>query len=297
MAVPLFSFPVSGSLAPQRACGLVQLLVWGHPAAVPALHPVAGERHEMFTPATLFRMTAESLLLAYGDLNAADAGRLDLACESLGIGVDSLMEMAGEQVARAAWMMLGEKPGAVAVVAGRGNNGGDGLVAARNLAAWGCSVRLQLVAESEELISARIAGRLSPLRVLCEQVVVAPALQLSGEHDIIIDALFGTGLKQSPRPAEASVIAWMAGSGSQVLCVDVPSGLDTTTGAWLAGKWPCQAVCCLAAAKHGVWVARDAGDLESIWVADIGVPRMVWDQLALQPPLNVVAGSLSHIPR
>ena len=75
-----------------------------------------------------------------GELTSEDVARLDAAAAECGVSTLQLMEIAGWQVARCAWRHLG-RPSGVGVVAGYGNNGGDGLVAARHLATWGCAVR------------------------------------------------------------------------------------------------------------------------------------------------------------
>ena len=76
----------------------------------------------------------------YGDLTSAQLGALDAAAVQAGVEIVQLMEVAGFQVARLAWRLLGSRPRRVHVVAGHGNNGGDGLVAARHLGGWGCDV-------------------------------------------------------------------------------------------------------------------------------------------------------------
>src|SRR5438105_10581902 len=80
------------------------------------------------------RVTAASndLRARFGSLRSEDVAALDRAAQEIGISTLQLMEIAGWQVARCAWHMVNERPATIAVVAGRGNNGGDGLVAARS---------------------------------------------------------------------------------------------------------------------------------------------------------------------
>src|SRR5262252_8880972 len=84
-------------------------------------------------------------------LTAAEMERADRRAGELGVGGLTLMEKAGEAVARAAMLAISAAGGVVAVACGPGNNGGDGLVAARLLRAQGYGVRLGLLANSEQL--------------------------------------------------------------------------------------------------------------------------------------------------
>jgi len=87
----------------------------------------------------------------FGDLTSEQVARLDAAALDCGVTTLQLMEIAGWQVARCAWQHMGSRSGEVAVVAGHGNNGGDGLVAARHLATWGCAVHVMVVAEESRV--------------------------------------------------------------------------------------------------------------------------------------------------
>jgi len=154
-----------------------------------------------------------------------------LAAESFGMPASLLMENAGAHVAEAA-LRLAAPTGRFAVVCGRGNNGGDGLVAARRLAAAGREVRVEILGGGEGLKG-------DPLRNLAAlgTVGLSPAA-LSAEWDVrpgdvVIDALLGTGLNRAPEGAYAEAIgriaAWRA-KGAKVLAVDLPSGLSSDSG-------------------------------------------------------------------
>ena len=108
-----------------------------------------------------------------------------------------LMERAGAAVARA---VLDHYPGRVAVVCGKGSNGGDGKVAARIL---------------------REAGR---------EVTVVEQFGELGEPDVVVDALFGTGFRDAPREDAARMIEAVNGAGAPVVSVDIPSGVNGSTG-------------------------------------------------------------------
>ncbi|MGQ9780253.1 MAG: NAD(P)H-hydrate dehydratase [Bacillota bacterium] len=145
-----------------------------------------------------------------------------------------LMENAGREVAGAIEARYGS-PLRVAVVCGPGNNGGDGLVAARHLCLRGHAVEVWLLAEEEayrgdalvNLKAARAIG-LPLRRVPEEEEALREALR---RHDVIVDACFGTGFSGAPRPQAAAAIRAMNGAGRPVVAVDIPSGVEADTGA------------------------------------------------------------------
>lgn len=139
-----------------------------------------------------------------------------------------LMESAGRAVAEVALEMRCAGAGVV-IVCGSGNNGGDGLVAARHLAAIGAPVRVLLVGD-ESRLTHDAATNLSRLRAMG----IEPSQDWSepGAGSVLVDALFGTGLSRPPEGAAADAIAWMHACSERVpvLAVDLPSGLDADTG-------------------------------------------------------------------
>src|ERR1700732_3906761 len=110
--------------------------------------------------------SVDELRREYGALTSDDVTALDRAAVESGVSVVQLMEIAGWQLARCAWNLLHEQPARVLVLAGRGNNGGDGLVAARHLATWGCAVRALVLSDEarvtgvvrDHVVSARSCG-------------------------------------------------------------------------------------------------------------------------------------------
>jgi hydroxyethylthiazole kinase-like uncharacterized protein yjeF len=235
---------------------------------------------------------SSSLQRRLGSLTAADVARLDATAVELGIDIVQLMEVAGFQVARCAWRLLGRRAGRVHVVAGRGHNGGDGLVAARYLAAWGCGVTAAVLGDEVGMddlmrrqrtaaVAAAVAVRVSPV----------PGVLLRGVDgaDLVIDALLGTGLREPPRPAHAEVIASLHG---RVLSIDVPSGLDATTGAEHGGAVRATTTCTLTAMKRGLWNPAARVHAGEIVVADIGMPEAVWERCGLSAPTSLRGGRL-----
>ncbi len=157
-------------------------------------------------------------LLTNQEMAAADSATI-----AAGVAGTTLMEKAGAAVARA--VMRRHPPGSrVAVVAGPGNNGGDGFVAARHLAAAGFRVRVTLV------------GALSALKGDAAWAAggwtgeVATVPDLSGAH-VIVDALFGAGLDRPLAGNALAAVAAMNAAGCPIVAVDLASGINGTTGA------------------------------------------------------------------
>lgn len=142
-----------------------------------------------------------------------------------------LMENAGRAVAERALAYLREAPTrqAVRVYCGHGNNGGDGFVAARHLFNRGIPVEVRLAGDRTKLqgdakVNFDLLAPLGiPVRDFSEQV--------PGEADLVVDALLGTGFTGTPHGPVAAAIHAVNGSGLPVLAVDVPSGLNSDTGA------------------------------------------------------------------
>jgi ADP-dependent NAD(P)H-hydrate dehydratase / NAD(P)H-hydrate epimerase len=233
---------------------------------------------------------------ALGELTSEQVARLDAAAAECGVSTLQLMEIAGWQVARCAWRHLG-RPAGVSVVAGYGNNGGDGLVAARHLATWGCAVRALVLAEEarltglvrDHLVSARACG----VDVVVEADPVAvPGVVTTAE--LVVDAILGTGLRSSPREPQASAIRALNQSGVPVLSVDIPSGLDATTGEAFDPTVHAALTCTLTAMKRGLRRGDGAGHAGTVWVADIGMPATAWLRAGLLRPPGISGGELVH---
>lgn len=233
--------------------------------------------------------------LRYGALTAAQLAALDAAAVALGVDITQLMEVAGFQVARLAWTMTGSRPRRVHVVAGHGNNGGDGLVAARHLSAWGCAVtatvhgdpaRLSGVVERQRH-AATASG--AEVRVSADpRDALAPA-----DAALIIDALLGTGISGPPRAGHAAVIAGMHGN---ILSVDVPSGLNADDGTAAGAVVHATKTCTLTACKRAFWVPESRRWTGTVHVADIGMPRTAWRRCGLAVPSAVRGGAIRRVP-
>jgi ADP-dependent NAD(P)H-hydrate dehydratase / NAD(P)H-hydrate epimerase len=157
-------------------------------------------------------------------LTTEEMAEADRRAVSMGVPSLTLMETAGRAVADEAAKMVA--PGSrIAVLCGPGNNGGDGFVAARLLRERGCDVRVACLAPIDQLKgdAAVMAGRWGGL-------ISTDASSALADAHLAIDALFGAGLQRPLEPSANAYVAAMNGSGIAILAVDVPSGLDGTTG-------------------------------------------------------------------
>ncbi len=202
------------------------------------------------------------------------------AIEERGVPSLDLMERAGEAVAEAVERIAPEGP--VAVLCGKGNNGGDGLVVARLLREAGRGVVVLCTAAPGELEGdartnlERLPGDApltlegEPWEELGRAAGEAQPLQSSA---VIVDALLGTGFRGEPRGEVAAAIAAITRSGAPVVSVDVPSGVDASTGVVSGEAVYAALTVTFHAAKPGLWVRpgkQHAGDVELV---DIGIPR------------------------
>jgi len=157
---------------------------------------------------------------------------------SLGIGVGKLMENAGAEAAREVERRYGPLFGKrVLVVAGSGNNGGDGFVAARYLAARGPRVKVLLLSSPEAIRTKEAETNWKRLGETAAEVLVArDSNELSrlgsefGRAEVVIDAIFGTGIRGEVREPHASAIRLLNESRAKKVAIDIPSGLDPLTG-------------------------------------------------------------------
>jgi hydroxyethylthiazole kinase-like uncharacterized protein yjeF len=157
-------------------------------------------------------------------LTSEEMERADRLAIAEGTPGFALMLSAGQAVAEVAMDLMGDGP--IVVVAGRGNNGGDGFVAAAELAARGREVSVILLCERDSLRGdAALAARgwKYPVLPFNPQALGRPAL--------IIDALFGAGLNRSVKGEPHDMIEAINANGAPILSVDLPSGINGTTAA------------------------------------------------------------------
>lgn len=211
-------------------------------------------------------------------LSATQIQILDkLAIEKYGIPSVVLMENAGRAVADQASLLLqNKKKPTVSIVCGLGHNGGDGLVAARHLLNQGFNVQIFILgkpssfkkdAQLNYLILKKIGYPLqdTPIfnTILLKHIIKA---------DIVIDAVFGVGLNRAIIEPYKSYIEGINQKAKQVLAVDIPSGLDATTGEIHGVCIKAHTTVTFTALKRGLQKAKGPKYVGKIIVADIGIP-------------------------
>ena len=213
------------------------------------------------------------------------------AIHERGIPSLELMERAGTGLAD----LVGElvPAGRVAVVCGKGNNGGDGLVTARVLRGRGREVDVLLLGAPEELRGdaatnlERLPGGLA-LSFAAGTLVGAAG---------IVDAILGTGFSGEPREPAAGAITAIndaGASGAVVVACDVPSGVDASTGEVAGVAVSARATATFHAAKPGLWIDPGKTHAGSVRVIDIGIP----EGGPVDPPIGLIADRVvGEIPR
>lgn len=204
-------------------------------------------------------------------LTPAEMAAADRAALDAGTPVEVLMDRAGRAVAWAVRHLLGGTYGRRGlVVCGRGNNGGDGRVAARVLASWGLGVRcVDLDAFEPDAFTAALE-----------------------RADVLVDAMFGTGMRGELTGAAATVaaathVAARRPGGPVVVAVDIPSGVDGTTGEVRGPAVRADCTVTFAAPKPGLCLEPGRRHAGRVRVADIGIPVAIDD---------TVVGALSGSP-
>jgi len=202
-----------------------------------------------------------------------------------------LMENAGRAVAD---VVLGElrrrkaAPARVAIICGKGNNGGDGFVCARHLANAGVEVSLFVLApqgayRGDSRVNLRtwlkMGGRATLIKSGADLEKNSAALQ---HAHVVVDALLGTGITGGARGLYAEVIEYINGLWGAVVAVDVPSGLDATTGKAEGPVVRADVTVTMALPKTGFFLPPGASFVGRLEVGDIGMPGALLADSALR---------------
>ncbi|MBI5886710.1 MAG: NAD(P)H-hydrate dehydratase [Deltaproteobacteria bacterium] len=202
------------------------------------------------------------------------------AVEDYGMTGAQLMENAGRGVACAVLAELASTgaKGRVAVIAGKGNNGGDGYVAARHLRNAGLDVMVFSLARPSELkgdaalnakVWARMGGATAGIITKADIRRHAPAIR---HACIIVDAIFGVGLKTPVKGVHAEAIEFINSIGKKIVAVDVPSGIDAGSGAVMGAAIKASLTVTMAMPKPGLYLYPGREYAGRVEVVDIGVP-------------------------
>jgi len=200
----------------------------------------------------------------------------DMTIREFHVDVLMLMENAGRATATFATRMLQGKPlgRRVACLVGGGNNGGDGMVAARHLANWGADVKV--IAGTTKDRMKGIPFR--QLEILEKMGILIPSTDYDlTDYDLLVDGLIGYGLEGNPRDRIATIIKDANASGRPTLAIDVPSGMNATTGESYDPSIKATATLTLAFPKTGFLAPGASPYVGDLYVADISIPRKVYE--------------------
>ena len=199
-----------------------------------------------------------------------------IAVEEFGLGILQMMENAGRNLALNVMDMLDSAKGEVTVLAGAGGNGGGGLCCARHLHNRGFKVWVVLDRDPRMLHGAA-ANQLNILQAAGLQPAdPTQASELMARSQIVVDALIGYSLRGAPQGKAAELIDLCNQHAARALSLDVPSGLDATTGEAPGPVMHPERTLTLALPKTGL--QRVPGDL---YLADIGIPPEVFQRLGV----------------
>ncbi len=213
---------------------------------------------------------------------------MERAAIAAGTSETQLMEEAGLAAAQEAWMLLGTLEGRqILVLAGPGNNGGDGLVAARHLHDWGAEVTVAAPRGREE------DGHLRELQAREVEVATGAAaeaaLRQAATADLAIDALLGVG-KARPLAADEPIGAALAALAEaragthppKLLAIDLPTGLDADGGGSDPLTVAADVTVTFGLPKVGMYQAAGSGVVGRVQVVDIGIPAEAMETASLE---------------
>ncbi|MDK2930947.1 MAG: ADP-dependent NAD(P)H-hydrate dehydratase / NAD(P)H-hydrate epimerase [Bacillota bacterium] len=224
------------------------------------------------------------------------------AIEEAGIPGVVLMENAGRAVADTAKRLLEGMAGRrVCIFAGKGNNGGDGFVAARHLVNSQVRVKTFLIGKTDEV---RGDARVN-LDILMRMGVDVEEIGPEDVHrarvavsvsDVVVDAIFGTGFRGEVGGYAAQIIDAINESGRPVVAVDVPSGLDASTGKISASCVRARYTVTFGLPKVGLLLYPGAACAGELVVADIGIPRAFLTDERLKLNLSIAEEIRRYLP-
>ena len=199
-----------------------------------------------------------------------------------------MMENAGRNLAdltRRRFLAGDPRSKRVIVLAGGGGNGGGALVAARRLHNWGAAV-IVLLGQPATAMAAVPGHQLDIVARMSVPIEMSPYVKNLRSADVIIDGLIGYSLRGAPRGAVADLIRWTNSRSVPVLALDVPSGVDTTTGTVFDPAICATATLTLALPKEGLYAPGIEKQTGELYLADISVP-----------PGSLRAAAFEHLPR
>lgn len=257
-------------------------MIWPQHKATPGRRGVGWRFRERGSIMSVrsFVTPGESMVPAVTTAQMREVDRL--AVEETGPNLYQMMENAGRSLALTVLEHLGAgwATDPVVVLAGTGGNGGGGICAARHLANRGVDVTL--VVSDPDGLGGVPADQLSVYRATDGGEAVPDELP-SLEVAIVVDAVIGYSLSGPPRGIAAELIGWTASQSSWVIALDVPSGIDSTTGEAPGSSITADLTLTLALPKTGL----DVPAVGELWLADLGIPRGVYRRIGLEVPVGL----------
>jgi len=219
---------------------------------------------------------------------------IDRKAVEAGIPVSILMENAGRALAEEVSKLAKERRGSVVVLAGPGQNGGDGLCAARHLASRGQEVKVFLFADPSKMtpesrfnLDALEAYPVEVFKVEQRDGFRAAVGRL-GAVSVIVDALLGTGQRGPARPPMDEAVRWTGDVQAPVVACDIPTGVDADTGHAFDPVVRADVTVTMGMPKRGLYVYPGAKYAGRIVVESLGLPPSF-----LEGPFQVAAATLS----
>jgi NAD(P)H-hydrate epimerase len=232
-------------------------------------------------------------------VTAAQMRAIEQSCVDVGILLDTLMENAGLAVAEAIRAGFGDHSELfgkrIVVLIGPGNNGADGFVAGRHLANWGVKVTAVLCAGRKSPDPKREAAESAGVEVvegLAEPGVDSLRLQLQ-TADLIVDAVLGIGASRPIAEPLASLLFAALESAVPIVALDLPTGLDSDTGAFDVSRLPADQTLMLGYPKLGVAISGDPSATGEVSILDIGIPDGLDSQVVTHLLTTNLAASLT----
>jgi NAD(P)H-hydrate epimerase len=207
-----------------------------------------------------------------------------------GSTLDELMDAAGLAVAQEVWLSLGVVAGRrVLVLVGPGNNGADGLVAARHLAEWEADVAVYMLSARDDEKLALVRERNVPIFVAPEDDGYETLQEALDGAEVVIDALLGIGRSRPIEGAMAQILERLAKASGrarppQIIAVDVPTGVDADSGAADALAVHADMTITFGLAKVGLYTLPGSEYAGTVQVIDIGIPK----EAAREVPVELI---------
>jgi NAD(P)H-hydrate epimerase len=207
-----------------------------------------------------------------------------LMASDYGVAPIQLMEVAGSAVATFTRTLCpegGVSGQPILALAGSGGNGGDALVAARLLHAWGAKVTVILV-KPAATHTGLAADHLRTVQILGIDVLDGASLDVLPAATVVIDGLLGFSATGAPRGTIAHLINLANASPAPILAIDLPSGLTVDTGAALEPCIRATATLTLGLPKPGLLAPEAAPFVGALTVASIGIPAAAYHQVGVE---------------